>query len=231
MKLFNLYFPRDTGFEIMSELGSLASLQFQDLSAESKFAQKPYLQELLTIEEMISQLSQIEKQLRPFSVQKINPFVSEEEMEQIVNQTKQKMKQITISEFFHESKQNISSVKKTCEDFYKAVKSIQYKINIGVQKEGLLEEFGSFFKTQMVQSNKTMSRLNEFKENGWEESIQINSCVGVIPNLDLNMFKKAVFRLTRGNVLSEYRQLKKLPEGKRVIGKSLRDLIWVNGAI
>lgn len=215
MKLFNIYFPQDTGFEIMSELGSLASLQFQDLSSENKFSQKPYLQELLAIEEMVNQLCQIEKQLRPFSSKKINPFVSEEELDKIVNQTKQKMKQKTISEFFHENKQNIFSVKKTCQEFYKAVKTIQQKVNLGVQKENLLEEFAPFFKTQLGQSTKGLpsSKLNEFGDRGWEESIQINSCVGVIPNLDLNMFKKAVFRITRGNVLSEYRQLKKLPAG------------------
>ena len=141
MNLYSILFPRESGFEILSELGSLSCIQFEDLAKKNKHSSRLFISESKMVDELLFKLSSIEKELSKYSQVKISPFISEEGVKAIIDESKRFMRGKNLSEFLLDTHKRIDEIVKKCEDYERAMQGIELKLEKGVEFVGLAEKF------------------------------------------------------------------------------------------
>ena len=146
MNLYSILFPRESAFDILSELGSLSCIQFEDLAKKNKHSTRLFISESKMVYELFLKLSSIENELSKYSAVKLSPFVSEEGVKDIIEESKQFMRGKNLSEFLLDTQTSIDKIVKKCDNYQRAMQGIEQKLEEGVEFVGLAEKFKEHLK-------------------------------------------------------------------------------------
>ena len=232
MALFSIYSSPDTCFDLMCELGSLGTLQFQDQNEKLISSERPYFSQLKLIRDLLSRLSSIETHLKKHTDYDIAPYVSEISVKNIISATKTYMRGKNISEFILDWQKEVNKMWRTVDGFDKGVKGVMVKAERGQEYAGLLDALrnelhdgpqiysqsygnlntslgkSNIMKDQTNQNPNITSFNNSVQDLSTSNLIQLNYITGVVDNNKLEYLQKTVFRVSRGNVLTLYVNLK-----------------------
>ena len=161
MNLYSIYFPRGSSFEILSELGSLSCIQFEDLPKKKKQPKRLFFSQAKLVNELLTKLSNIKKELSKYTSVNLSPFTSEENVKEILNESREFMKGKNISEFLLDTQKGIDEIVKKSNSYAKAAKEIELKLEKGV-------EFVRFAEKYKFHFSQEESSIEENNESRWQ---------------------------------------------------------------
>lgn len=166
MSQFSLYCSRDYCFDLMCEMGSLSSLQFQDLNEDMLSTERPFFSQLKLVRELISRLASIEVHLKKHTESDVAPYVSESSVQNVISQTRQYMRGKNVSEFLLDWQTDVNKMWRTVDSFEKGLQLVLTQVERGQEYAGLLRALRSELHGGPQIYSQSYSSLNNSLANG-----------------------------------------------------------------
>ena len=203
MSYYSMVFSRENSWEVLDRLGVLGIIDFEDLHTDVLENLKLNFSQISHIKSNLLKLSEIEKIIIDWELQS-STYKEESELTQSsLIYLRKKLTEKTYLQYFNDLYLNIEKDHKSLIKNRDSYESIEKKVERCNEYINVLD----FLKKQLPQSfsqkDAETSRINRKK-------VSLQYMIGVVKNEDLFKFQRTVFRISRGNVYSSYKPLKKI---------------------
>jgi V-type H+-transporting ATPase subunit a len=217
MSLYEITVPKDNCWDIMNELGNLNCMHIIDLNRDEQVFNLQYTPFIKRCEETEKKLEFIELECKRHGVAS-NPPKSVDDFLNKLN-TMRSMRKKSNNLFFEEIEKDIDAKEKFVQEQTRKEKDIydclvmfyEYLKVLRLAKEMLIDGNRRQSYGQPVHGiNSNVTPREELKEElVGDNVIKVSSIIGTIDMTEKERFKKLVFRATRGNAFTHFKDFDK----------------------
>ena len=217
MSLYEITVPKDNCWDIMNELGNLNNMHFIDLNRDEQVFNLQYAPFIKRCEETEKKIEFIELEWKRHGV----PMLPPKSVDDFLNKlnTMRRIKKKSNNLFFEEIEKDIDIKEKFVQEQTRKEKDIydwltmffEYLKVLRLAKHMLInndrrESFGQL----KADNNAGASKRSESQEELISSNIiKVSNIIGTIGMDEKERFKKLVFRATRGNALTHFKDFEK----------------------
>ena len=217
MSLYEITVPKDNWWDIMNELGNLNNMHFIDLNKDEQVFNLQYAPFIKRWEETEKKIEFIEIECKRHGVP-MNPPKSVDDFLNKLN-TMRRIKKKSNNLFFEEIEKDIDAKEKFVQEQTRKEKDIfdwlvmfhEYLRVLRLAKFMLVNnDRRSSFGLPKPEGNENATKRSESQEELLNTGIiKVSNIIGTIDMIEKERFKKLVFRATRGNALTHFKDFEK----------------------
>lgn len=187
MSYHSILISRDNGWEIINELGDLEALHFIDQNPDIPVMMKPFYHQIKRCDDLLLKIAGVKEKLNEFGRYPVEVDSQEDYLEEIKQflLNRAKAPHTYINDLEVELENQVQDMNSQLEHYEEIMSS----------QEKLIEKISVFGKAKFLLEKMSFTQ---------GRTSSLDSITGIICGEDLQIFKKIIFRTSKGNVFTSY---------------------------